>query len=328
MQRFLNLLFEKRFLGLLFLAGLTVGYIIFHDESNLPDIQAVREQSDGYALINPLLFYEAPNSFDDYENLANRIQKIISDSSGQMTWPSASVYYRNLKDSRWFGVGELKKYDPASLLKVALMIAYFKHAETDPALLEKEVTFTRQIFDDRSIPFDLGTKLAVNTNYSTSELIERMIVESDNGAMYTLTGLIDKKAVDKVFASLGLESPSQDKNYEISAREYASFFRILYNSTYLSRPMSEKALTLLSRTTFDSGIRAGIDSHIVVAHKYGERILSENNVVTGIELHDCGIIYHPTKPYLLCVMTRGESEEKLKDLIKNISQTVYSEVID
>lgn len=51
-----------------------------------------------------------------------------------------------------------------------------------------------------------------------------------------------------------------------------------------------------------------------------------NGAVNSRELHDCGIIYHPYRPYLLCVMTSGKDFQGLKDTIQAISTLTYQEV--
>ena len=84
--------------------------------------------------------------------------------------------------------------------------------------------------------------------------------------------------------------------------------------------MSEKALELLSKTTFNDGIVAGLPENIVVSHKFGEYILPDE-----IELHDCGIIYYVQNPYFLCVMTRGKDEGELKNTISGISKIIYED---
>jgi hypothetical protein len=48
--------------------------------------------------------------------------------------------------------------------------------------------------------------------------------------------------------------------------------------------------------------------------------------VAGGQLHDCGIVYYPHKPYLLCVMTRGKSSDDNSKMIAEISKLVYREV--
>jgi hypothetical protein len=45
-----------------------------------------------------------------------------------------------------------------------------------------------------------------------------------------------------------------------------------------------------------------------------------------VQLHDCGIVYYPKRPYILCVMTRGEKMDVLPKVIKEISTEVYRNV--
>jgi hypothetical protein len=67
---------------------------------------------------------------------------------------------------------------------------------------------------------------------------------------------------------------------------------------------------------------AGVPSGTVVAHKFGERVLPSKNVK---QLHDCGIVYYPQFPYVLCVMTRGNDFVTLQQAIKGVSDIVYRE---
>ena len=110
----------------------------------------------------------------------------------------------------------------------------------------------------------------------------------------------------------------------LSAENYASFFRVLFNASYLSRSLSEKALSLLAQSDFKDGLVAGVPPGIKVAHKFGFRITGINGEIK--QLHDCGIIYYPRHPYLLCIMTSGKSYEYLDDAIKELSRVVYQEI--
>ncbi len=83
---------------------------------------------------------------------------------------------------------------------------------------------------------------------------------------------------------------------------------------------------MLNKATFTQGLVNGVPTTTPVAHKFGEHIIGTNTPL-GVELHDCGIIYHPTKPYFLCVMTQGRDEATLAQVIADISKTVY-ETID
>jgi hypothetical protein len=70
--------------------------------------------------------------------------------------------------------------------------------------------------------------------------------------MNMLTGIMPIDFYTKVSNDLSITVPKKDteENY-LSVKDVATFFRILYNASYLSRDSSEYALDLLSRVTFD-----------------------------------------------------------------------------
>lgn len=97
-----------------------------------------------------------------------------------------------------------------------------------------------------------------------------------------------------------------------------------YNASYLSKEYSQKVLEMLAAADFKLGLAAGVPPGVVVANKFGER---EGLPDDQKQLHDCGIIYFPENPYLLCVMmTQGPNFEYLPTIIKMVSKMVYDEV--
>ena len=108
----------------------------------------------------------------------------------------------------------------------------------------------------------------------------------------------------------------------MTVKTYASFFRILYNGTYLTQRDSEHLLSLLSQSSFTQGLIAGLPTDMVVAHKFGEASLPDGTH----QLHDCGIVYKPNQPYLICVMTKGTNFNTLAGVISHISKTVYKTI--
>ena len=92
--------------------------------------------------------------------------------------------------------------------------------------------------------------------------------------------------------------------------------------------MSEKALKILNNAILEnSRLVAGLPSDVKISHKFGEREAKENGV-TIQQLHDCGIVYYPKYPYLICIMTKGKDFNKLSGVIADISKIVYGEVSD
>lgn len=314
--------------------GAATGYFFgFTKEHNtlvksLDVIHPIRESNASYKFIAPLLAYVIPDSQQekDFLDLKNNIFNLIEDEKKEKSIFNASVFLSDLNRGRWIGVRENEKYAPASMLKVVIMVAYFKEFEKNNNILKEQLVYEASLDQllKRDV-FNSTSSLEVGKAYAIEELIDKMIIESDNGAEILLLNSTNPSVLQDIYKNLGINSPeSFAGDFTISPREYSLFFRVLYSATYLRKGMSEKALEILSKTTFNDGIVAGLPESITVSHKFGERISGSVGQVEKIELHDCGIIYSKENPYFLCVMTEGEDEKALKKVIKDISALVYN----
>ena len=282
--------------------------------------------SQNYRFINPLLECESSNFSQNaaLQPLRNQLNDSIENTDNKQV-SHVSVYYRDLNNGPWIGIDENENFSPASLVKVPLMIAYFKAAETDPGLLGQTIPVPGTFNHQQTILPQIT--LTPNQTYTVEELINRMIIYSDNQAYELLQEYIDNQILVKTYTDLGIDiSQAYDDptGNIISVKSYASFFRILFNASYLNKDTSEKALKLLSQTKYDQGIVKGVaDPLISVSNKFGERTYLE----TGErQLHDCGIVYAPAKPYLLCIMTRGSNFPLMEKIINDVSSLVFQTV--
>ncbi len=300
-------------------------------QSLFDSIRPVRLNTGNYKFISPLLGYNIPSSkeFNEFQPLNNKVQNYISQQIQQNKNTKISVYFRDLTLGRWFGIDENQKYNPASMLKVVIMVAYYKEAENNPGILTKIIDYNKSLDETISnVPYQTPSTLQVGKSYTVEELIEKMIINSDNGAKNALLANIDNTSLKDVYTDLNIDPPKDNESdYTISAKAYSSFFRILYNATYLTPALSEKSLNLLSQANFKEGLVAGVPAETKVAQKFGEHINTSNTgQVLNIELHDCGIIYLPNNPYALCVMTQGQDLDNLKTVIQDISKIIYNSV--
>jgi len=316
---------KKLILLLLFLSGCLVGWLVslYIGKGSTQKISEIR--SGGYQFINPLLECELGDALQGnlLKPFKSKVQNAINEEikSGSIT--TAAVYYRDLNNGPTFGINENEDFAPQSLLKVPLMIAYYKLAESDSDLLQQKLAVTdpAKYSPDTQNP---DVDIQLGSSYTIEELIQKMIIYSNNNAFSLLLGAIDLDRINQVHKDLGLTvlDASTPEDF-ISVKEYASLFRVLYNASYLNREMSERALQLLSRVVFVDGIARGVPEQYLVAHKYGIR---ETGASNERQLHDCGIVYYPEHPYLICVMTRGSDFDKLSGAIQSISQVVFYEV--
>lgn len=314
----------------LFIAGVFFGVILslvyaeYFQKSKQPPNISLREHDIKYKFIAPLLASaDDKNQSNQYGQLKDNMKSYFEKNLSKGEY--ASVYFRDLNKGQWIGINEEASYYPASLLKVVVMIAYFKKSELEPSLLEQQFEYRSHFKDAISqIPFEDPSKLVVGQSYSVNDLIHKMIVNSDNGAMAVLVDHLNDKFLNEVYTNLQLQSPNGKDPYTISAKAYSLFFRILYNSTYINRELSEKALGILGAVHFNEGLVAGVPKDTSVAHKYGEYVIGSNYKINNIELHDCGIVYLPGNPYFLCVMTHTPTLEKDQEIIKSISALTHS----
>lgn len=279
-----------------------------------------------YKLINPNRCEpETREQKREYLNLRKDLITLIDEEEQKGKAKKVAVFFRDLQNGPIVNISGDESFSPASLLKVPLMIAYFKKAEEDPVLLQKNLRIVGDI-DVVKQNITPQEKVEKGKEYTIDEIIRIMITQSDNVSWEVLLRYMRQEYSEEEFtvtlSDLGIIDPRK-RNVEqiIPVQTYASLFRILYNSSYLLPEMSDKALGLLSQSAFRDGIVVGVPKDVRVAHKFGE-------VKYGTEqqLHDCGIVYHPKTPYLLCVMTKGDSIAELEPVIQNISKVVYEAV--
>lgn len=253
------------------------------------------------------------------ETVKRDVAKIIDSRKKAGHASQVSVYVRDLNNGPWFGYDEKMLFYPASLLKVPLLFAAYKVEEEHPGFLDSEVKFEKPMVGDLAQLFPPSQKIEVGKSYALKELLRRSVVYSDNEATTLLATHVGPEPALEVFDDFGIEKPKPGEGYRISVRNYGAFFRVLYNASYISRKSSEEALRFLSEVDFRGALVAGVPAGTPVAHKFGERTGLEGNQV---QVHDCGIVY-TDRPYLICVMAQGASEDGIVDTIKEISRAVY-----
>ncbi len=269
------------------------------------------------SLLNPLRKYHEFKALKPFgPELRELTDKLIQE--GQVS--EIAVYFRSFNDGVWIGVNEKERFAPASLMKVPVMMAYLKHAEKDPGILNREFEVETEDQHSQFVPSSI--KLKKGEKRRVEDLIETMIRGSNNDAMATLVHKADVREVVKLYNQLGYADFVKQGDF-LSLKAYAGTFRVLYNATYLNEAMSEKALRFLSETEFKKGIPAGLPSAVKVAHKFGEYGLPNSPVK---QLHDVGIVYHHENPYLIGIMTRGDDYDKLAHAIETVSSFIYTEV--
>jgi beta-lactamase class A len=158
---------------------------------------------------------------------------------------------------------------------------------------------------------DLATMMvAVSDNSATNVLIDRLGMDNVNALMDSI-GLphtrLRRKMMDLKAASEGRENIS-------TPREMLLLLEQIYQGKVLNKEMTEDLLRVLS-THKESWLSRDLPEGLRVADKTGSLEGVRNN---------CGIIFVPNRPYLLCVMTTYLSKERDgEEIITHISSAAY-----
>ncbi len=315
---------------LIFTTGGITGYFVDrlwsldHQEIGQDESKQIRQVGD-YRFINPLLECEISEGSIDVRkiNFRSDLERYIEQVKTKYQLTELAVYFRDLNNGPAFGVDETGEFFPASLLKVPILMAYYRWAEDDHELLQREILYENPVDFGVSVVIIPKIDLIAGQKYTVEQLLKQMIVYSDNQATHLLVQRLPVERIENLFRVIGVGNDvTRDGLAKITVKEYAAFFRILFNSSYLSRENSEKALELLSRTDYHDALPGKLPQGIVVAHKFGEAGTGENER----QLHDCGIVYFPDHPYLACVMTRGKKTDGLKESIQDVSRFIYDKI--
>jgi beta-lactamase class A len=228
-----------------------------------------------------------------------------------------SFYFEYLPDGTNIRVGADNYLIAASLIKVPLVMNLFRAAELHKLNLDDTVTVTPSEVDNQ-----YGNLWQKGAGYKLTlrQAAQAALEQSDDTATHVIydhvNGLLTMN--QQSLASLDIDQDVTNGNAVITARAYSSVMKSLYYASFLSNADSETILGYLTKSTETRRLTAQLPKGVLVAHKNGV-----NNTIWAQS--DCGIVYVPNRPYLICVMV-GLPEDQANTFIANVSKTVYDYV--
>ena len=243
------------------------------------------------------------------------LQKLVQEEGSD----SISIYVEYLNTGANISINQDLRIFPASLVKVPLAMAVMKKVEKGDWFLQNELVVMPE---DRDYGWGDVHKYPIGTRLTIEELIEEMLLNSDNTAYRMLYRNLSFDELQDVIVTLGLEDLFSEDG-KITAKEYTRLFRSLYVSNYLSQDNSQKLLEILSKTSYDKYLGQGMPKDVIFAHKIGEN--QDMKVIL-----DAGIVYVENRPYLVSAMIdyKDMGLDKAKAILKDISEKIYVYVAD
>jgi beta-lactamase class A len=273
-------------------------------------------QSAQYPLLAKRIFVENPNEiFINFVPLRKKLEARLN----QIDAPK-SFYFEYLPDGTSIRLGEDTELVAASLIKLPLVMNLYRAAELGRIDLNKTVTIAADDLDDG---FGELWRKGAGSTLSLKQAAGLALQQSDNTAMRVIYKEVVGKDLlqqdEESLSQLDIEYSLQDGRAVISAKAYASITKCLYFSCYLNWQHSQELLTYLSQTPFNERIASPIPKGVQVAHKIG--VFSDK-----LAESDCGIVYAPKRPYVLCIMV-GLPGDQANALMAELSKDIYDFIV-
>lgn len=271
---------------------------------------------EDYPFLSKRIFSQSPNDVIlNFVPLRKAMKEYVNNQNG-----SVGIYFEYLPSGISIGVNDREEVKIVSLTKVPLVMSIMKKIEKGQLSLDTKVVIKEENLDPK---FGNLYKKGAGAVFSVKELIDESLINSDNTAYDALFNLLTIEEIVEVYENLEIEVNSRETKPIVSPKSFSSIFRSLYLASYLSEEDSNYILEILTRTSFNDKIPAGVkDKNIKVAHKIG--VFSRLDASEKL-FSDCGIIYIPERPYIVCAFVQS-SDEDAKRHISYLSYMIYSYV--
>lgn len=291
----------------------TLGVNLYFAKQRRPVPAAPAASSDQYPLLASRIFVDNPNDvIVNFSKLRQDLRQELSNLGYNY-----SFYFEYLPSGTSIKINQEVPMVGASLLKVPLIMNLFRAAEQGKIDLNQTLTIQEGDIDRRS--GQLWQKGA-GAQITVREAARETIVQSDNTAVNMLIAAsandfdLFQQSIDELDINLSVENENQTT---LGAQAYSSVLKCLYLSCFLNYGDSQQIMDWLTEAQSPPRLRGGVPDDIKLAHKYGTS--------AGRSESDCGIVFVPKRPYIICMMVDAPPEQA-NVIISDVSRKIYNYV--
>lgn len=242
---------------------------------------------------------------DDWKSFADALRQRSRRFQG-----SVGYVVKDLRSGEVVQTNEDEVFLSASLIKVPIMVAAYQAVEEGRLALSQQITLHRQ---DRRSGSGVLKWSPLGSVYTLRELLEYMIIHSDNTAAELIIQQMGFDYLQSTFDRLGMQdteihpdgfrltSRRVVSDNRTSPRDMAYLLEKIYRSELVSRDASEDMLRILNDQKLRDRLPRYLPTGWKIAHKTG---------LLRRACHDVGIVFSPKGDYLICVLTSNQATYK------------------
>lgn len=236
---------------------------------------------------------------------------------------SVSIYFKDEPTDKDVSINSVRAWIPASTIKSFAAIEAFRQRDAGLISFDTMVTIQKQNVVPTELEADEFPRLREGTQATVRQLVEAMIIQSDNTAYNTLLDILDRRNINSTLKNYGitqttvgeklnldddqfkadLQVPGRQPN-TITAKDLSTLFDLLYNNKI---PHSDEIVSVFKQQKINTMIPALLPPGTVVAHKTGD---------WEPIYHDGGIVYKPNDPFILSVFTNSNDPSVVAQLAR------------
>lgn len=279
-------------------------------------------------LASPALAQDKPSSSFD----ATKLQKYLTVKAALLgITDNMSLYFEDLNHSEEIAFDPTRAWIPASIIKAFVLPEVFRQRQIGQINFDQKVTIVADNVVPTQMESDEFPTLTEGTVVTVRQLVEIMVIQSDNTAYNTLLDILDRRNINATLRHLGITEtvvgqklnlddaqsqkdlavPGQQLN-TTTVKDFSTLFGLLYDKEIAD---SNEILAIFKRQKINDMIPALLPKDTTVAHKTG----TWNPI-----FHDGGIVFKPDAPFLLTIFTNSNDPTAVAQLAK----VAYSQTAD
>lgn len=243
------------------------------------------------------------------------------------------IYVREMTAEESIFVGNQDVFPSLGIAKLVLLVEVFNQIENGKIRMDDKYVFEKKppfVVPEEEYEENVGVLdfMHEGIELTIADLVYLMMTISDNSAFNILLSIVGMDNVNRTMKQLGMEhtflrcmlfewieeEPEKD-NYH-SVREIGDLMYRLYNRQLISREASSEMLRILTWHQRRELLSFLSSRKISIAQQTG---------FDKKELHLASIIMS-SRPFILCVSTRGLEMKKAESLVEDIAKITYSAV--
>lgn len=298
---------QRLILVTLLILLIIVSIKLFFDFKNQSEETDFKSLVARYPYLARRILIENPNDvLVSFVDLRKQLKEYIAPFGDSFTF-----YFEYLPTGVSIGVNEKTEFYGASLVKVPLAMAFLNFYRSQGLDLNEKVKIKKE---EINRGFGDLWKSGEGTEISLKDALALALTESDNTAAEILRNRVPLQYLSDVYDNLDLDMNADQDQVILTTKGYSSILKALYFSSILNKEDSQYILKLLTASKFTDKLAAPIPKEIPVAHKAG--------VYFDSVYQDCGIVYVPERPYLLCMASQSK-EQETNERMKKLSEIIY-----